>query len=130
MSRWMIALVVGVLSAAASPALAAALGADNARHLLSRATFAATPADIDSFAALTREQAVERLLSGTHPSRVTAPPPWVVEPVTPLQQVRAMSTEERQAWQRTNVARGLDLRGWWFDLEDVNGEFIIPSDKD
>ncbi len=89
------------------------LGFDAARHLLSRTGFAATPAEIDTFSRLTREQAVERLLAATDKPRVTPPPAWVTEPVTPASQVRTMSVEERQAWQRRNVARGLEMRGWW-----------------
>jgi uncharacterized protein (DUF1800 family) len=81
--------------------------------LLSRTSFAAAPGEVESFARLTREQAADRLLSGADKARITAPPEWVGEPVAPASQVRAMSTEERQAWQRTNNQRGLDMRGWW-----------------
>lgn len=89
------------------------LGFEAARHLLSRTGFAATPADIEIFSRLTREEAADRLLSATDKPRVTPPPAWVNEPVTPGSQVRAMSVEERREWQRRNVARGLEMRGWW-----------------
>jgi uncharacterized protein (DUF1800 family) len=108
-----LALVAVILSGAAWITPAAPLGFDDARHLLSRASFAAVPAEIESFARLTREQALDRLLSGADKPRITPPPEWVREPVTPAAQYRAMSTEERQAWQRTNTARGIDMRGWW-----------------
>jgi uncharacterized protein (DUF1800 family) len=108
-----LALVAVTLGGAANITLAAPLGFDDARHLLSRASFAAAPAEVDSFARLTREQAVDRLLPTTDKPRVTPPPEWVREPVTPAPQVRAMSTEERQVWQRGNVARGIEMRGWW-----------------
>ncbi len=108
-----VALVATILSGAAGVTPAAPLGFDDARHLLSRASFAAAPAEVESFARLTREQAVDRLLPVADKPRVTPPPEWVREPVTPAVQVRAMSTEERQAWQRNNVARGIEMRGWW-----------------
>lgn len=106
-------LIVALSGGLATLATAASLGVDDARHLLSRAAFAAPPAEIESFARLTREQAVERLLSGADTARVTAAPAWVSELVTPPQQLRAMSAEERRDWNRRNVARGFDLRGWW-----------------
>jgi uncharacterized protein (DUF1800 family) len=108
-----VTMVAALLGGTASLAMAATLGFDDARHLLSRTSFAATPADTEVFAKLTRSEAAERLLAGTNKARVTPPPPWVNEPVLPAQQFRAMSAEERQAFQRTNVARGLDMRGWW-----------------
>jgi uncharacterized protein (DUF1800 family) len=89
------------------------LGFDDARHLLARTSFAASPADIEYFAKLTREQAVERLLAWTDKPRVTPPPAWVREPVAPASQVRAMSVEERGEFQRSNVRRGVEMRGWW-----------------
>ena len=89
------------------------LGFDDARHLLTRTSYAASPADIENFSKLTREQAVERLLSWTEKPRITAPPAWVIEPIVPAQRLREMTVEARQAFQRTNVARGLEMRGWW-----------------
>ena len=89
------------------------LGFDAARHLLLRTSYAAPPAEIAAFARLTREQAVDRLLSSTDKPRVTQPPAWVNEPVVPASRIRVMGVEERRDYQRNNVARGLDMRGWW-----------------
>ncbi len=112
MRRLLVALGIALVNGAAAFA-AAPLGFDDARHLLSRTSFAAPPAEIETFSKLTREQAVERLLSGTEKPRVTPPPDWVREPITSPKQLRDMSTEERQAWNRTLNAHALDLRGWW-----------------
>ena len=98
----------GVTSLAAAP-----LGFDDARHLLTRTSYAATPADIERFSRLTREQAADRLLSWTDKPRITPPPEWVREPIVPLQRLRDMSVEERQGFQRTNLARTMEMRGWW-----------------
>ncbi len=115
--RLIVALVAAlmwvVVSGAAQVTLAAPLGFDDARHLLARTAFAASPADIEQFSRLTREQAVSQLLADAAQPRITPPPAWIREPVMPASRLRDMSVEERQAFQRTNVARGLELRGWW-----------------
>ncbi len=113
MRGWLLQLMVAGLAGVGGAAWAAALGFDDARHLLTRTSYAAAPADIESFSRLTREQAAERLLSWTAKPRVTPPPAWVREPVVPGSRVREMSVEERRDYQRNNVARGLELRGWW-----------------
>jgi len=114
LSRLLATLAGVVCSGAASVILAAApLGFDDARHLLARTSFAASPADIERFAALTRAEAADRLLAWTDKPRVTLPPAWVREPVVPLSRVRAMSAEERRDFQRQNVMRGIEMRGWW-----------------
>ena len=112
MQRLLAALVL-MVSGAVQVALAVPLGFDDARHLLMRTSYAASLSDIEGFSRLTREQAVERLLSWSEKPLITPPPAWVREPVVPLSRVREMSVEERQAFQRTNVARGLEMRGWW-----------------
>lgn len=109
LQTWLMVVGLGMATGSA----AAALGMDDARHLLSRAAFGAPPAEIESYARLTREQAAERLLSGADKPRLTPPPSWVSEPVLAPQQLRGMGVEERREFQRTAVARGLEMRGWW-----------------
>lgn len=94
---------------------AAPLGYDDARHLLNRTSFAATPAEIESYARLTREQAVERLLSTSRPQHVTPAPRWTAEPFESPRRARTMSQEERQALQRERRQKGIELRAWWID---------------
>ena len=99
----------------ASFALAASgpLGFDNARHLLNRTSFAAGPADIDAFAALTREQAVDRLLAWTGKPAVTPPPAWTGEPFESLRRFRGMSAEERKLAVHEMVRKSVELQSWW-----------------
>jgi uncharacterized protein (DUF1800 family) len=52
------------------------MGFDEARHLLSRATFGATPAEIRAVAAMDYETAVDRLLATWHGDALTMPPEW------------------------------------------------------
>ncbi|MGZ5142121.1 MAG: DUF1800 domain-containing protein [Burkholderiales bacterium] len=98
-----------------APAASAALGFDSARHLLSRTSFAATPGAIETYARLTREQAVERLLATSRQEATTAPPVWTSAPFESLRRFRNASAEERQALQRQRREEGLELRAWWLD---------------
>ncbi len=111
--RLSLLLAAALFAAAATLAHAAPLGVDDARHLLSRTAFGASPADIERFAKLTREQAADQLLADAARSRVTPPPPWISEPVISGKQLRGMSADERKDFRRTAVARGLEMRGWW-----------------
>ena len=55
---------------------AAGMGFDEARHLLSRATFGATPAEIRAVAAMDYDAAVDRLLVTWHGDALSMPPAW------------------------------------------------------
>ena len=90
------------------------LGADDARHLLNRTGFAASAADIAVFAKLSRADAADRLLKSFQPVATQSPPAWVNEPPIPPVRLRDMTTEQRQAEQRKNFERALELREWWF----------------
>jgi uncharacterized protein (DUF1800 family) len=91
----------------------APLGFDDARHLLSRTTFAASPEDIAAFGRLTRQQAADRLLSAAGKKAVTPPPAWMEEPFQSLRRFRAMSVEERRIAQREVFQRSFELQSWW-----------------
>lgn len=101
---------------------AAALGFDDARHLLNRTSFAAGPAEIETFAALTREQAVERLLSWTGRPAVTPPPEWMDQPFESLRRFRGMSPEERKLALRELFQKAFELQSWW-----VTEMLVTPS---
>jgi uncharacterized protein (DUF1800 family) len=55
------------------------MGFDEARHLLSRATFGATPAEIRTVAAMDYDAAIDRLLARLHGDALTEPPAWTLE---------------------------------------------------
>ncbi|MCC6534728.1 MAG: DUF1800 domain-containing protein [Burkholderiales bacterium] len=102
-------------------AQAAPMGAEEARHLLLRTSFAAPPAEIDAYARLSRAEAVERLLAGVRIDPVT-PLPRELDRWTPRSYLRSLSEQERREWLRQTIQRGEDLRGWWF------GEMLVtPS---
>ena len=90
------------------------MGLDDARHLLSRVGFAATSADIQAFAKMTRSEAADQLVKGATSVAVTPVLPWVDElPLSPAKR-QTMSREENQAERRRNNERTFELRDWWF----------------
>lgn len=94
---------------------AAPMGDDDARHLLNRAGFGASPREVADYARLSHDQAVERLLGDTRTAAQSPPPEWVSEPIVPLRKLRGMSPEERREFLAHEIQRGLDLRGWWIN---------------
>jgi len=88
------------------------MGTDDARHLLLRTSFAATPADVATYARLTREQAVDRLIASAQREPVTRPAPEL-DQWTPRSRIRALPEPERRAWLRQTIQQGQELRGWW-----------------
>ena len=90
----------------------AAMGPEDARHLLNRTGFDARLEEIDTHAKLGRREAVERLLAGTRSSARTPLPAGVTEWVSPLR-IRDLPEPERRALLAQNRERGLELKGWW-----------------
>ena len=107
------ALAAIAFAAAALPAHAEELGYDDARHLLNRAGFGASDAEVRAFSTLDRREAVERLLSGARREATLAPPAFVSEPYVPYGRLRSLSQEERMAAQRKAFQQGVELRAWW-----------------
>ena len=107
-----------LLSCAAPPqaeSSSRAMGLSEARHLLSRTGFGvATITDIRDYASLSRQEAVDRLLSSVLRQPVTPPPVWVDDrPVTGAER-RDMTGQERQLLQQQRKRRGEMLKGWWY----------------
>ena len=97
----------------ASAAYAAPIGYEGARHLLNRAGFGATDAEVRQYARLERNEAVERLLAGARREPSIQPPAFVDAPFEPYYRLRRMSAEERKAAQRRLVEQGFEMRAWW-----------------
>src|SRR5262245_57566597 len=98
----------------ASLAHGAVLDYDDARHLLNRTGFAASPSEIAAFTGLTREQAADRLLSAAGRPPVTTPPAWTSQPFDSPRRFRAMSAEERKLAVREIFQKAFELQSWWF----------------
>ncbi|MFI5001329.1 MAG: DUF1800 family protein [Reyranellales bacterium] len=113
-----------VLSAAVwAPRLAkatSAMGFDDARHLLSRTAFGATPAEIRSLETLDYAIAVDRLLGKARPRAETPGPGWVNDGPSfiRLQQQaiaakNAVEGKPAQVVQKLVREQGRELRNWW-----------------
>ena len=97
---------------AASAVHAEPIGEEGARHLLGRAGFGATPAEVAAFAPLERAEAVDRLLAGARREAVT-PPPASATTFEPYPRLGQLPEEERKAARQKLVREGLELREWW-----------------
>jgi uncharacterized protein (DUF1800 family) len=116
--------VMCTAAAVAGVAPGAALGYDDARHLLNRTGFGATQVEIERFAAMTRDQAVRKLLSDARTTPVTPPPAWTGDTGS-LRYPRAgekASEMEKKMFQQEQIREGLELRGWW-----VSEMLVTPS---
>src|SRR5512145_2800527 len=114
MHRLFLLAVLGCSSASFALAASAPLGFDDARHLLNRTGFAAIPAEIEAFARLTRDEAVDRLLAQAGRSAVTPPPPWTGAAFESPRRFRGMGAEERKLALRELFVKAFELQSWWF----------------
>lgn len=105
-------LAAASLALLAGAAQAAGMGADEARLLLNRTGFGATPQEIAQYARYSRAEAVEQLLRGARILSQTFGPEWIDE-YQPPGALRALSEDERKVAQRAQVERAVELRGWW-----------------
>ena len=105
-------LFVACMTLLSASAIAGPMGADDARHLLNRTGFDAQPAQIESFAGLSRSEAVERLLTGVRTSARTPAPASALEYVS-YRQMRSLAEEDRKKLQRQLIDNALDLKNWW-----------------
>ena len=110
------------------PAVTFGMSFEDARHLLNRTGFGATPQNIDKFTALEWDAAVDLILSGVQSEPTTTPPYWRNEPVGGLFTLRLLAIGrsggesarlERESIQRKQEAqtrrRGEELRTWWWN---------------
>ena len=112
-----LALTTTVFAAPAQTAtyVPSVLGYDDARHLLNRAGFGASQAEVERFAGLTREEAARKLLADTRAAAVTPPPAWTAD-TGPLRYPRAgekATDAEKKMFQQEQLREGLQLRAWW-----------------
>ena len=94
---------------------AAALDLEEARHLLLRTGFGATPAEIESLRPLSRAQAVQALLSGMRREALTPPPAFMAEPRPDWPaHWRSQDEEQKSAFNRARDAEAVELKAWWW----------------
>jgi uncharacterized protein (DUF1800 family) len=102
---------------------ASAMGFDEARHLLSRTTFGATPAEIRTIETQDYAVAVDRLLGNVRRDAITAAPGWINEGPAELRRQQQAARAEAQGKAgvdgkplqvtRPLQEQGRELRNWW-----------------
>ncbi len=92
---------------------AGALTPEEARHLLARTAFAATPAEVDALRPLRRTEAAARLIEGAGSAAHTETPEWA-RAWSPPPRLGRMDPEERKAVIRTWREQAIELKGWWY----------------
>jgi uncharacterized protein (DUF1800 family) len=109
-------LALSLMAAAAfAQATAAPMGYEDARHLLARTGFGPTDAEVRVYAAMTRNDAVARLLRETRTTASTPPPAFALDTGPIRRPGRDASDEERKAFQQEQIRHGLELRAWWVE---------------
>ncbi|MFO0774429.1 MAG: DUF1800 domain-containing protein [Nitrospiraceae bacterium] len=88
---------------------------EEARHLLARTGFGATPDEIRRLSGMDRKAAVNHLVSQAqaHRSAITSPPSWVHQ-LPPAHAHGERSQEEKKAFREARRAEGLELKQWWY----------------
>ncbi|MBM3524154.1 MAG: DUF1800 domain-containing protein [Alphaproteobacteria bacterium] len=100
--------------AAVGPA-ARALDREDARHLLLRTGFGASPAEVQRLAPLGRAQAVDAVLASVRSQAVTPPPAFMADPHPDWPgQWRSKDEEQKSVFNRARDAEGATLRAWWW----------------
>ncbi|HEY6981953.1 DUF1800 domain-containing protein [Reyranella sp.] len=130
------AVVAAALSTPRPIRAAAAMGFDDARHLLSRTAFGATPAEIEALASMDFAAAVEGLLARFHAQAASAAPSWVGEDLATLRERRqaALAAAGKNADGKpvNEVAKlvreqGRQLSNWWVDEMLVTDQPLVEK---
>jgi len=91
-----------------------AITLEEARHLLSRAGFGASPGEINHFLPETYEQAVDEILNTATQAPQTPPPSWATQWNMPSQKPKEMRPEEKMAFEKILQNQRLELKAWWY----------------
>lgn len=109
---------------------AAAMGFDEARHLLSRAGLGATPAEIQALESLDYPAAIDKLLGTFHAQASTPAPKWandgpaVIREAQQAAQKKGIDGKPLQI-QRPLQEEGRELRNWWIEEMLVTDQPLI-----
>ncbi|MCX7915913.1 MAG: DUF1800 domain-containing protein [Verrucomicrobiae bacterium] len=85
-----------------------------AAHLLNRAAFGGTPAEIERLTAMGMEKAVDWLVDFEQHEE-NFPPPTLPENPDSIQELRNLTPEQKQALFRANREAIEEIRGWWIN---------------
>jgi uncharacterized protein (DUF1800 family) len=113
------------------------MGFGEARHLLSRTSFGATPAEIRRLEALPFDAGVDQLLSTTRRRAISPAPAWANDPLAlprhgdatreKKEERPEAETREGNAERRPVPEQGLELRDWWVEEMLVTDQPLIEK---
>ncbi|MDO6454358.1 DUF1800 domain-containing protein [Neptunomonas phycophila] len=90
-----------------------ALSVDDAKHLALRTSFAATPDLMHALLPLSREEAVDYVMTRVEPNPVE-PPEFVVNP--PIKKkYNELTSKKRDELRKLDINRRGSLKAWWFE---------------
>ncbi|MFD2272448.1 DUF1800 family protein [Undibacterium arcticum] len=81
--------------------------------MLARTGFTPQTSEVDQYAQLTRQQAVDQLLVQTTRAASTPAPAWTGEALVPYRTIKDKSDEEKKAFRENEQKKAFELRGWW-----------------
>ena len=85
----------------------------DARHLLNRTGFGASPVEITAFIGLTRKQAVEQIMSGLSDQPQSSLPAWTSNAAPNHWHRPNLSTRKQRKYREIRNAEVQSLRHWW-----------------
>ena len=92
-----------------------ALTVGEARHLLARTGFGASPGEIANILPLTREQAVDRIIEGLKTKPISEPPAFVKMPLPNYFLDKNNNSSEAKLFGVSRDYEIYQLRSWWLD---------------
>lgn len=109
-----IGFLATLLTTLANAGGALALSPDDARHLLVRTGFGASPAEIAELGPFDRARAVDRILSGMRADPVTPHPTFLDRTWPPYHDMPSMTEPQRQAFIQARREDMQRLKAWWY----------------
>lgn len=91
------------------------LSIEEARHLLTRTGFGASPQEIAELRPLTREQAVDKIVNGLRTEPISKPPAFIDQPLPDYFSDKGSQTPELNAFSIARDREIYQLRAWWLD---------------
>jgi uncharacterized protein (DUF1800 family) len=114
MNRWLNIFICMLAVQWASTSAAAAMRFDEARHLLSRTSFAGDWEQIQALTRMEYDEAVSLLLEGTRTSSTVPPPKWVDDRPLLYISLRFFPRIKTHRILTQRAARSREAKTWWF----------------
>ena len=108
-----IALLVSLLTLATQSHAADTLSFSDARHLITRTGFGASPSELNQFIGLSRNDAVSKIVSGLNTQTQTPLPSWTSNSAPHHHRFGKLPTSDKQKFRQIRRSEIQSLRRWW-----------------